>query len=145
MYIYIFFISLIVTTSARYNPIICFLSQFEYNHSLISSLSCKIITILCLLSNTLADKAMKFSLIGILSDNLSGFIDIIINNLKEYDIILTTGVVTLLRVIFETQPGLSGYIISQLTVPINKSSDTEVTKIPVEGIIIILLILFILF
>lgn len=79
---------------------------------------------------------MKFSLIGILNDNLEGFIDIIIYNLKEYDIILTTGVVTLLRVIFETQPGLSGYIINQLTVPINKTSETVVTQIPVEGIYI---------
>lgn len=58
----------------------------------------------------MSNEKLKYSLVGLLNENLNGFMNILLSNLKDVNENLSQNIVILLRVIFETQPGLASYI-----------------------------------
>lgn len=100
----------LVNSNIHYNPILCYLAQIPYDNTIISCLSCDVLTVLCLLSNTMSNEKLKYSFVGLLNENLNGFMNILLSNLKDVNENLSQNIVILLRVIFETQPGLASYI-----------------------------------
>lgn len=58
----------------------------------------------------MSNEKLKYSFVGLLNENLNGFMNILLSNLKDVNENLSQNIVILLRVIFETQPGLASYI-----------------------------------
>lgn len=59
----------------------------------------------------MSNEKLKYSFVGLLNENLNGFMNILLSNLKDVNENLSQNIVILLRVIFETQPGLASYIV----------------------------------